>query len=249
LRCQTRNIWPPQWFHQSCYRSGRTQDQLERLSRQLIWLTLLLASAVAAAGLLTGGPVLLMVETSIALAVAAIPEGLPIVATLALARGMLRMARRNALVEKLSAVETLGSTTVVLTDKTGTLTENRMAVERVVTSTGAFFFDYQTHTVLHGGVPVDPSADAELKRALLTGVLCGNADHDAETDTGSGDPMEVALVRAGALAGLARSEQLNLFPEVAEYPFDPATNGWPPCIGITTGISSRSREHQKRCWR
>ena len=84
-----------------------------------------------------------MVETSIALAVAAIPQGLPIVATLALARGILRMARRNALVEKLSAVETLGSTTVVLTDKTGTLTENRMAVERVVTSTGAFFSTFR----------------------------------------------------------------------------------------------------------
>ena len=199
------------------------EDRLERLSRQLIWLTLVLASAVAAAGLLTGRPVLLMVETSIALAVAAIPEGLPIVATLALTRGMLRMARRNALVEKLSAVETLGSTTVVLTDKTGTLTENRMAVERVVTSTGAFFFDYQIHAVLTGGVPVDPSADAELKRALLTGVLCGNADYDAETDTGSGDPMEVALLRAGALAGLIRGEQLDLHPEVAEHPFDPAT--------------------------
>ena len=125
------------------------EDRLERLSRQLIWLTLVLASAVAAAGLLTGRPVLLMVETSIALAVAAIPEGLPIVATLALTRGMLRMARRNALVEKLSAVETLGSTTVVLTDKTGTLTENRMAVERVVTSTGAFFFDYQIQRCAH----------------------------------------------------------------------------------------------------
>ena len=149
--------------------------------------------------------------------------GEPIVATLALTRGMLRMARRNALVEKLSAVETLGSTTVVLTDKTGTLTENRMSVERVVTSTGEFLFDYQLRAVLTGGVPVDPSADAELTRALLTGVLCGNADYDAETDTGSGDPMEVALVRAGALAGLIRGEQLDLHPEMAEYPFDPAT--------------------------
>jgi Ca2+-transporting ATPase len=199
------------------------EDRLERLSRQLIWLTLVLTAVVAAAGLLTGRPMLLMIETSIALAVAAIPEGLPIVATLALARGMLRMARRNALVEKLSAVETLGSTTVVLTDKTGTLTENRMAVERVLTVTGAFFFDHQAHAVLTAGVPVDPAADTELQCALLMGVLCGNADYDVETDTGSGDPMEVALVRAGALAGLTRGEQLDLFPEVAEYPFDPAT--------------------------
>ena len=71
-----------------------------------------------------------MVEAAIALAIAAIPEGLPIVATLALARGMWRMARRNALIERLSAVETLGATTVILTDKTGTLTENRMTVRR-----------------------------------------------------------------------------------------------------------------------
>ena len=71
-----------------------------------------------------------MVEAAIALAVAAIPEGLPIVATLALGRGMWRMARQNALIERLSAVETLGATTVILTDKTGTLTENRMTVRR-----------------------------------------------------------------------------------------------------------------------
>ena len=199
------------------------QNQLARLSRQLIWLTLVLACALVAVGLLTGQPVLLMVETAIALAVAAIPEGLPIVATLALARGMLRMARLNALVEKLSAVETLGSTTVVLTDKTGTLTENRMTVERVVTPTGTFFFNYQAHAVVAGGAPVDPSAEADLNQALLTCVLCSNADYDLRNDSGSGDPMEVALLRAGGLTGLVRSEQLELLPEVAEYSFDPAT--------------------------
>ncbi|MBY0387035.1 MAG: cation-transporting P-type ATPase [Mycobacterium pseudokansasii] len=199
------------------------EDHLARLSRQLIWLTLVIASVVAAAGLLNGRPALLMIETSIALAVAAIPEGLPIVATLALARGMLRMARQSALVENLSAVETLGSTTVVLTDKTGTLTENRMAVDSVVTVTGGFDFDYQANTVLARGLPVDPSADAELMRVLLVGVLCGNADYDVETKIGDGDPMEVALLQAGALGGLSRGDQLSLYPEVAEYPFDPAT--------------------------
>lgn len=199
------------------------ERHLARLSRQLIWLTLVLASVVAAAGLFTGRSMPLMIETSIALAVAAIPEGLPVVATLALARGMLRMARHNALVENLSAVETLGSATVVLTDKTGTLTENCMTVERVVTAAGAFHFDERTHAVLAEGLPVDPSGDAQLTRALLIGVLCGNADYDAETDTGSGDPMEIALLRAGALAGLNRGEQLTLYPEVCEHPFDPAT--------------------------
>ncbi len=206
-------------------REGKSplEAHLARLSRQLIWLTVVLASVVAAAGLVSGRSVPLMVETAIALAVAAIPEGLPVVATLTLARGMLRMARHNALVENLSAVETLGATTVVLTDKTGTLTENRMAVERIITATGEFEFDYETHSVLSAGVALDPAVDADVMWALRIGVLCSNADYDVQTDSGSGDPMEVALLRTGALARLYRAEQLELFPEMCEHPFNPAT--------------------------
>ena len=107
------------------------EKKLALLSGQLVWLTLALTALIAGIGLLQGKDAFLMVEAAIALAVAAIPEGLPIVATLALARGMWRMARKNALVERLSAVETLGATTIILTDKTGTLTENRMTVRRI----------------------------------------------------------------------------------------------------------------------
>ena len=107
------------------------EKKLARLSGQLVWVTLILTALIGGIGVAQGKDAFLMVEAAIALAIAAIPEGLPIVATLALARGMWRMARQNALIERLSAVETLGATTVILTDKTGTLTENRMTVRRV----------------------------------------------------------------------------------------------------------------------
>ncbi|CAN0585063.1 unnamed protein product [Laminaria digitata] len=104
------------------------EKRLDALGKRLVWLVLLMAVLLAVIGVLTGRDIALAVEVSIALSVAAIPEGLPIVATIALARGMWRMARRNALITRLSAVETLGATGIILTDKTGTLTENRMAV-------------------------------------------------------------------------------------------------------------------------
>ncbi|MDJ1156645.1 cation-transporting P-type ATPase [Chelatococcus sp. SYSU_G07232] len=199
------------------------ERQLALLSRQLVWLMLALAAVITVVGIASGRPAVLMVETSIALAVAAIPEGLPIVAALALARGMLRMARRNALVENLPAVETLGSTTLVMTDKTGTLTENRMEVERILTPSGEFSVDHRRAVILKDGATIDPVADPQLVKALLVGVLCSNAEYDSHARSGTGDPMEVALLRAGGIAGLNRDEQISAFPEVAEHPFDTAT--------------------------
>ncbi len=109
------------------------QKRLDQLGRRLAWITLAIAAIVGAAGLAVGRDAVVMIETAIALGIAAIPEGLPIVATIALARGMWLMARHNALVNRLTAVETLGATSVIFTDKTGTLTENKMAVRELVT--------------------------------------------------------------------------------------------------------------------
>jgi Ca2+-transporting ATPase len=206
------------------------EKRLDRLGRRLIGLTLGIAALVAGMVVASGRDAFFAVEIAIALAVATIPEGLPIVATVALARGMWRMARRNALVEQLSAVETLGSTTVILTDKTGTLTENQMTVVELrlaegrvqvsgtgLETSGSFNVDGQKLSV---------SERPEVLEALRTAVLCNNAtlEHPAEGDIRvTGDPTEVALLVLGAKAGLARESLVLEWPELREIAFDPET--------------------------
>jgi len=198
--------------------TGRSplEKRLSRLSGQLIWITLAIAVLVAAVGIVSGKDPMLMVEAAIALAVAAIPEGLPIVATLVLARGMWRMARENALVERLSAVETLGATTVILTDKTGTLTENRMAVRAVLAPDADLCV---IERAPGKAVPDGPASDAVLA-FLKAAVLCNDATLAEIPGEESGDPMELALLRAGAEVGLARSGLVDKHPVLSKVPFD-----------------------------
>ncbi len=209
------------------------ERRLNRLAYRLIWITLAVALLVAVSGLAARRELFLIIETSIALAVAAIPEGLPIVATIALARGMWRMARRNAMMNRLSAVETLGATSIICTDKTGTLTENRMTLSQV------FLPPLQANAVVEmrpeeeeekggfflGGETLDPSDHPALQEALQVGVLCNNAElgrkSSAKKEAGVGDPMELALLRAGEKAGLVREELLQNMPEEREEAFDP----------------------------
>lgn len=203
------------------------EQRLDRLGQKLVWVTLAIAAVVAVVGILAGREVFLILETAIALAVAAVPEGLPIVATIALARGMQRMANRNALIRQLSAVETLGSTTVILTDKTGTLTENEMTLEMIALTEG----EANLHPN-NGSEPVwmlndqeiDPLDQQALKRALQVGVLCNNAeinDSSGDDTDDVGDPLEIALLRGARLAGVERDGLLEQFPEIREVAFDP----------------------------
>ncbi|MFW5937893.1 MAG: cation-translocating P-type ATPase, partial [Halanaeroarchaeum sp.] len=182
------------------------QEKLDDLGRKLVPFLLVVATIVLVSGYLRGQDLFLMVETAIALAIATVPEGLPIVATLVLARGMWRMAERNALITNLASVETLGSTTVICTDKTGTLTENEMTVATLevagrsveVSGTG---LDTEG-TFRSGDGERDEPADPVVREALAVGVLCNNASIDdvAGDAGGTGDPMEVALLVAGAKA-------------------------------------------------
>lgn len=200
------------------------EKRLNALGQRMFWVVLLVAAAVIVNGLLVGMETYLLITTAVALAVAAIPEGLPIVATVALARGMWRMNARNALINRLSAVETLGSTSVIFTDKTGTLTENRMHLQRVAVlgRDGITEISLEKKAASGNGDPAGHEDNPAFKRMLETGVLCNNA-HLGEGDKPSvGDPLEIALLQAGKVFGMERKGLLEAKPEVREDAFDPA---------------------------
>ncbi|WP_406100798.1 cation-transporting P-type ATPase [Streptomyces sp. NBC_01003] len=208
------------------------QRRLGALGRVLAAVTLALCLVVFVLGLVRGVPVATMAVTAISLAVAAVPESLPAVVTLALALGARRMADRHALVRRLPAVETLGSVTVLATDKTGTLTEGRMVVQHVWTPRRTFDF-FGVGYEPEGDVQVEgkrPNTDElEPARELLTVTcLCNDAELRPPQDSADkglwsavGDPMEAALLAAAAKAGCAnRASLVGDLPRRDESPFD-----------------------------
>ena len=202
------------------------ERRLDTLGRRLVWLTIAVAAVVAVTGIVAGRDVFLMIETGIALAVAAVPEGLPIVATIALARGVRRMARRNALIRRLSSVETLGSTTVICADKTGTLTENRMDVVTLALPHGRFDVDDGDQAPFEAdGTPTSLDDDPLLERAVRVAVLANEVEalDQEDPEDGPGDPMELALLRLGRDAGLSREELLERYPRVRVERFERET--------------------------
>ena len=189
------------------------ERRLDRLGHRLVWLTFVLAALTIGAGILQGHDVVMMIQTGVALAVAAVPEGLPVVATLSLARGMWRMSRRNAVITRLSSVETLGATTIILTDKTGTLTENRMTVVR-------YLLDGEDADVEDGVTSLAPGSP--LSWAMRIGALCNDAElGDGSAEGRAGDPMELALLSVAASSDISRGALTDELPEIREYAFDP----------------------------
>ena len=204
------------------------EKRLNKLGYKLVWLTLIITVFVAVIGILAGKDIFLMIKTSIILAIAAIPEGLPIVATIALARGVYRMARRNALIERLSSVETLGTTDVICADKTGTLTQNQMNVARLAASVGIVDWDendLQSEKEKVKNKGSSKSKTGEMIREILKiGVLCNNAELTKNMKGSfetTGDPLEAAMLMAGLKIGIKRDEILKEMPEVHEVSFDP----------------------------
>jgi len=196
------------------------QKKLDILGRRLGILTLIICGIIIAFGILKGGGLLEMIMVGVSLAVAAVPEGLPIVVTIALAIGVKRMVKQNALVKRLPSVETLGCTTVICTDKTGTLTRNEMTVTKLfvndtiidITGTG-----YGTSgKLLSSNKEIAPSS-AEL--LLRIGALNNDAALSEKEDI-IGDPTEACLIVSAAKAGLERSILKDTFPRIHEIPFD-----------------------------
>ncbi|MEM2102798.1 MAG: cation-translocating P-type ATPase [Candidatus Bathyarchaeia archaeon] len=160
-------------------------------------------------------------ETSVALAVSAVPEGLPAVVTVSLALGARELAKKNAIIRRLTSAETLGATTVICSDKTGTLTKGEMTVrkiydnKRMLNVTGA---GYECKGEFHqNGDCIDPKQDSDLTTLLRIATLCTNAQYDGNSIVG--DPTEGALIVAAAKAGIQKSELEKAYPRVREIPF------------------------------
>ena len=205
------------------------QLRLAGLGKVLAVVAIVLSAVVLAVGLVRGEPTEQMVVIAISLAVAAIPESLPAVVSLSLALGARRMAARNAIVRRLPAVETLGSVTILATDKTGTLTQGRMVVVEAWTPQRSVVFTGDGYEpvgdVLEGDTRVDPTTVRDIGELLTAGALCNDATlvapaDDTSTWSGLGDPTEVAMLAAAGKLGLARAELEQGYPRVREIPFD-----------------------------
>ncbi|MEO8046100.1 MAG: cation-translocating P-type ATPase [Nitrospirota bacterium] len=221
------------------------QRRLEQFGYTLLWLALAVVAVVFVLGYLRGEPLVTMFMTSVSLAVAAVPEGLPTVVTITLALGVTRMVKRHALIRKLPAVETLGSATVICTDKTGTLTKNEMTVTRLFAGDRVFEVTGEGYepvgevreksSELSGkGIELrsdnselrtqnsEPGQSPALRELLTAAVLCNGATLRAKNGTWQviGDPTEGALLVAAAKAGLTIETVGSAYQFLGEVPFD-----------------------------
>lgn len=214
---------------QTSKRSSPLDRRLQRLGAALAGIVAVLCVIMVVAGTLRDMPFFQMLQIALSLAIAAVPEGLLAVSTMTLAIGMQRMARNGALIRNLAAVETLGSATVICTDKTGTLTRNEMTVEMLVVGSRTLSVTGSGYKVEGGFFGPEGGLDVrtdELVISLLrVGALCNNAKvlHAADQDVVLGDPTEAALIVAAEKAGIDPTTLKARYPRVAEVPFSTET--------------------------
>jgi Ca2+-transporting ATPase len=205
------------------------QKRLQELGLRLVWLCLGIVSFVFALGFLKGTPLVENLLISISLAVAAIPEGLSAIVTITLSIGVYKMAKRNALVRRLPSVETLGCTTVICTDKTGTLTQNEMTVRSIwvnntfIDVTGTGYSPEGNFEINH--TTINPNDIPELLMALKIGIFCNSAElHPTHNHLKNwnitGDPTEGALLTVAGKANLFKQDLETENPLLSEIPFD-----------------------------
>ncbi len=199
--------------------------KIAHFSRVLLYAILILAAVTVVVGLLRGKPLLDMFMAAVALAVGAIPEGLPAAVTITLAIGVSRMARRRAIIRKLPAVETLGSVTVICSDKTGTLTENQMTVQAIVAGDDHYEVSGSGYAPFGRIVRIDGRENGgsrALAECLRAGLLCNDSElveKDGQWQV-QGDPTEGALLVVAAKAGLDRAEEQARYPRLDVIPFE-----------------------------
>lgn len=202
------------------------QKKLEQFGKWIVYLCFVLVALVFILGVLRGGKILDMFLTAVSLAVAAIPEGLPAVVTIALALGVSRMVKRHALIRKLPSVETLGCATVICSDKTGTLTKNEMTVQAVFCQDKLFKVSgigYEPKgKFLLDDSAVNVKEYPDLNKTLFCSVLCNGAQliKDGNGYKIIGDPTEAALLTAAAKAGVLKEDKEKDFTFIDEIPFD-----------------------------
>lgn len=201
-------------------------QKINHFSNILLYVILSLAAATVAVGILRGQNFLDMLMAAVALAVGAIPEGLPAAVTITLAIGVSRMAKKRAIIRKLPAVETLGSTTVICTDKTGTLTENQMTVQEIMAGGVFYTVSGSGYNPLHGGVfnrsdPTSPGTSYALLECLRAGLLCNDSRIIVRDGVWQvqGDPTEGALLTSASKGGLS-DETLIAVPRLDTLPFE-----------------------------
>ncbi|MFC0188955.1 calcium-translocating P-type ATPase, SERCA-type [Fictibacillus aquaticus] len=202
------------------------QLKLEQLGKVLIVIALLLTLMVVGAGVYQGHDLYSMILAGVSLAVAAIPEGLPAIVTIALALGVQKMIKKRAIVRKLPSVETLGCATVICSDKTGTLTQNKMTVTKIWADSCLWNVTDEGFSLSGGGSGKDnrnTGSDDILQTVLQYGVLCNNAILKPGAKSGystEGDPTESALLVSAAKAGVLRDSLLENYRLIEEFPFD-----------------------------